>query len=48
LKLKQDQIEVVFYNCSKGRWRWYFGTAERADGDGIFKTAARANGDGIF
>ncbi len=65
LKLQQEQMEIIFCNCSKTTWRqyfetearpkrgcilwrWYFGTAERADGDDILKTAARANGEGIF
>ncbi len=29
---------MVFWNCSKSRWRWYFGTAARAGGDGISET----------
>ncbi len=50
---------MVIWNCSKSRWKWYIGTAARADRDGIFElkqgqrkiyfeNAARADGNGLY
>jgi hypothetical protein len=37
LVLQQEHMEMMFWNYSKGRWRWCFGTAARADGNGVLE-----------
>jgi hypothetical protein len=37
LEPQQELIEMVFWNRSESRWRWYFGTAARTDADGILE-----------